>query len=86
MQRGRIALLGPLFLAVFPLVFLYGENTGEGISFLEFIVPFAIVLTAAALLVLLLRLLVKDDAAVGVADSILIVALFPMGLCPIGWR
>jgi len=72
-QRG--ILFYPLIVATYPFVFWYAENSRE--SLLEhFIVSLAVFLTATLLLMLLLRLFVKDNAKVAMVVSILIVLLF----------
>lgn len=75
----RTILLYPLVLATFPVVFLAAENTSEAISFAQVFVAFAFVIIGTILLILLLRLFIKDSAKVSAIASILLLVFFTYG-------
>jgi len=79
MPGARKVLFYPLVVAALPSVFLWAENTDAGITFAEFIMPFAAVMFLTTLLLFLLRLVIRDSAKVSVVVSILLVAFFSYG-------
>ena len=76
MLRDRGILFYPLVLAAFPTVFLYAANTHAGITFAEFIVPFAAIILLTTLLLLLLRLIIKDNVRAALIVSLLLLVFF----------
>ncbi len=79
MLGTRKVLLYPLVVATLPNVFLWAENTHASITLAEFMVPFAVVLVLTSLLLILLRLVIKDDVKVSIVASILLAAFFSYG-------
>jgi len=77
--KTRAILLYPLVFAVFPPVFLYADNPNEGIRFSEFIVPTAVIVVAAAFLVLVFRLIIRDSVKASAIASIFILIFFAYG-------
>jgi len=80
MALGRGVLFYPLILATFPVVFLYAENTREAISLPEVFVTLALIFAATTLLILFLKLFIKDSANVSVIVSIFLVIFFSYGV------
>lgn len=79
MLSQRAILFYPLVLAALPAVFLYDQNTGEGITFGQFIAPFAVLVIATILLSLVLKLLIRNDVKAAAVASAMILFFFSYG-------
>jgi hypothetical protein len=64
---------------MFPPIFLYAKNQDQGISFTEFVVPFAILIALTMLLILVAKLVIKDSAKASVMVSLIVVTFFVYG-------
>jgi len=69
----------PFLFTIFPILFLFSHNVGGGISISEIIIPSAVALGFAALLLLFLSLLLKDRDRVGIVGSIILILFFSYG-------
>jgi hypothetical protein len=69
----RLPPIHPLALAIYPVVFLYGENLGEA-SPSDLVLPLAIVVVGTVILYGLLRLVLRSAGRAALAASILVVA------------
>ena len=76
MLRDRTILFYPIVLAAFPAVFLYAENPNARVSIPEFIGTVAITMLLTALLLLSLRLIIRDSVKVSLIVFILLVLFF----------
>ena len=72
----------PLIPSLFPVVFLYAQNSHETL-FDEFIVSLGIVLFGTLIITLILRLFLRDDAKIAILVFILLALLFFLG--PVQW-
>jgi hypothetical protein len=79
MFSGRTFLFYPLAIALFFPVFLYAENFNDGIPFSYLIGPSAVLIVASALLILIAKLLIKDNAKASVIVSMVLVVFFVYG-------
>jgi len=68
----------PVLFAIFPVLFLFAHNVNR-VSFSETLVPMAIVLGSALLLLLLFRLILRDSKKAGIVVSILLILVFSYG-------
>ena len=68
----------PFLFAIFPILFLFSHNV-EQVSFSEILLPSAIVLGFTLLLLLLFRLILRDNKKAGIVVSIFLVLFFSYG-------
>jgi hypothetical protein len=71
--------LHPLLFASFPIVFLYAANLSEGVALREALIPLAIAVGAAMVLLALFTLAFRSAHKAGVAVSILAILFFTYG-------
>jgi len=74
----RPLVIHPFLFGLFPILFLFAHNIGE-VSSSEILLPTAIVLGFTLLLLLLSRLILKDNQKAGIVVSIFLVLVFSYG-------
>lgn len=74
----KLFIIHPFLFAIFPILFLFSHNIGQ-VSFSAILSPSAIVLGFTLLLVLLLRLILRDSNKAGIIVSIFLVLFFSYG-------
>jgi len=74
----RPLILHPFLFAIFPILFLYAHNKGQ-VSFSQTLLPSAVVLGFALLLLLVSRLIFRDSKKAGVVVSIFLILFFSYG-------
>lgn len=70
MFTRRLILFYPAVTATFPIFFIYGENSREGVFLSEVLVALGVVITGTLILVLSLKLVIKDSAKIALIVSI----------------
>lgn len=79
MSRLKEPLLYPFVIATFPVVFFYAENTREGISIAEVAAAWGLVITITALILVSLRVVIRDSVKLSLIVSIMLVMFFAYG-------
>jgi len=72
-------IIHPFLFAIFPILFLFSHNIDRAVSFSETLLPVAIALGFTLLLVLLSRLILRDNKKAGIIVSIFLVLFFSYG-------
>ena len=74
----KLFVIHPFLFAIFPILFLYSHNIGET-SFYDTLLPATIVLSFSIFLLLLLKLILKDNKKRGIVVSVFWILFFSYG-------
>jgi hypothetical protein len=87
--RKRKLVVHPLLFAAFPVLYLYAHNIQEGVSLDDLLPSLGIVVGAAAVLLAVAALVLRDLRKAGLIVSVLVLLFFSYGhvhLAVLGWR